>query len=127
MFWSNTNYMYYYYLHYFHSTMIILLLCCNIYVTLIFALLLYYNIYITLILVSLLYYNICATPFILLPFFLLTFLRYSVMIFVKILQNVSNKAIGRVLVMSYVKFCDLGIGIICNDFYCVRTILKEKQ
>src|SRR6266498_3791882 len=72
MFWSNTNYMYYYY-----STMIALLLCYNIYVTLIFALLLYYNIYVTLILVSLLYYNICATPFILLPFFLLTFLHYN--------------------------------------------------
>src|SRR6266496_5838003 len=57
--------------------MIALLLCYNIYVTLIFALLLYYNIYVTLILVSLLYYNICATSYILLPFFLLTFLRYN--------------------------------------------------
>src|SRR6266496_1501805 len=57
--------------------MIALLLCYNIYITLIFALLLYYNIYVTLILVSLLYYNICATPYILLPFLLLTFLRYN--------------------------------------------------
>src|SRR6266496_1104532 len=57
--------------------MIVLLLCYNIYVTLIFALLLYYNIYVTLILVSLLYYNICTTPYILLPFFLLTFLCYK--------------------------------------------------
>src|SRR6266496_173228 len=77
MFWNDTNYMYYCYLHYFHSIMIVLLLCYNIYVTLIFALLLYYNIYVALIFVSLLYYNICATPYILLPFFLLTFLCYN--------------------------------------------------
>src|SRR6266542_6798034 len=66
MFWSDTYYMYYYYLYYYYSTMIALLLCYNIYVTLIFALLLYYN--------------ICATPYILLPFLLLTFLHYNILL-----------------------------------------------